>query len=214
MAFKSMALLIFAFLLPNFSYSMTTPKADLGKNCHGVLATGISHEGLPQFVWSRVLSDAEISQTRVFTDNDFEGLQVIGDGSESEVFRNGNIVLKKGEPYNAPETAGPRIRDILYADQLFGSGKLTLAGHWVGKNGVINPVFSQPFVEGRGATQAEINQYMKSKGFTESDKKKTFYKDTPEGRVIAYDLDADNVLVDTEGQLIVIDASAYIEKQN
>ncbi len=170
-------------------------------SCAGILAAAQSSP-----------RDKELLATQLFQMSDFAKMQKIGEGSESEVFRDGNNVFKVAEPYNQSETAGPRIKSILWADQVIGAGTLRLAGYWVGKNGVINPVFQQPFVSGREATPNEIKTYMQNKGFTPIVGSVTsFFKDTPEGRIIAYDLDGANVRVTENGSIAVIDASAYIK---
>ena len=85
-------------------------------------------------------NDADfVAHTQEFKPTDFENLPQIAEGSESTVFRQGDRVLKVGEPYNATESMAPRVEEILRADREIGSGKLKVEGYYRGKNGVLNP---------------------------------------------------------------------------
>ncbi len=143
--------------------------------------------------------------------DDITSLAVVSTGtSESDVYRRGDEVVKVAEEYNAPETMGARVRDKLLADRLLGDGQVRLEGYYRGRKGVLNPVFAQPFIEGRGATQQEIDNLLRKKGFVPHPTKKGRYLIESNGKIYeAQDLDAGNVLVDQQGVPHVIDASVF-----
>lgn len=146
---------------------------------------------------------------REFQLSEFENEEKLAEGSESTVYRKGDKVLKVGEAYNDPASFEPRVASILRGDQEIGSGTLKLAGHYVSPNGVKNPVFRQPFIEGRAATDEEIKKHMTSKGFTHVPSRRMYVKQTPEGLLAASDLDGDNVKVTEDGKTEVIDATVF-----
>lgn len=142
---------------------------------------------------------------------DITSLEVISQGtSESDVYRRGNEAIKVAEEYNAPETIGARVRDKLLADKLLGDGNVRLEGYYRGRKGVLNPVFAEPFIEGRGATQQEIDSMLEQKGFVPHPTKKGRYLIESNRKIYeAQDLDSGNVLVDQQGVPHVIDASVF-----
>lgn len=133
-----------------------------------------------------------------------EGKEKIADGSESTVYRDGDSVVKIGEPYNAPETFNQRVQDAQIINKALGDGSLELIGTYESANGTKNPIFRQKFVEGEKATPEQIDAYMAEKGF---EKKGNGYEGTVDGETYRFtDIDGDNAIVDANGKVTVIDA--------
>lgn len=139
----------------------------------------------------------------------------LASGSEHDVFKKGNLVYKIAEPYNdkSDTTFKQRINTALDISNILGDGKLQVVGVYNSANGTKNPVFQQPFYEGRSATSEEIVKYMKGRGFevekaaeTKSSSP-TFYKVENGEKITAKDLDGDNVKIGKNGQVYVLDAS-------
>jgi hypothetical protein len=138
-----------------------------------------------------------------------EGLTPLAEGSESTVFRDGDKVVKVGEPYNdkADETFDARVNNAKEIDSLLGDGSLEYIGHYESANGAKNPVLTQNYVEGNPATQEEIDAHMESRGFAKNPDGRSYSKIEDGIEYTASDLDGDNVLVDADGNTHVIDAS-------
>ena len=158
------------------------------------------------------LPELDISlQAGAYTGDLLQGKEVIGEGSESTVYKDGDTVIKVSEPYNdnSEETFQARVDRAMDIDNLIGDGTLSVEGFYRSKNGTKNPVFRQTFAEGRPATREEIQGYMESRGFqvkeagTTTD---TFVKVSEGVEITASDLDGANVLVGTDGKFHVIDA--------
>lgn len=133
-----------------------------------------------------------------------EGKEKIADGSESTVYRDGDSVVKIGEPYNAPETFDQRVQDAQIINKVLGDGSLELIGTYESANGTKNPIFRQKFVEGEKATPEQIDAFMAEKGF---EKKGNGYEGVVDGETYRFtDIDSDNAIVDANGKVTVIDA--------
>lgn len=143
------------------------------------------------------------------------GMAFLASGSEHDVFRKGNLVYKIAEPYNdkSDNTFKQRINTALDISNLLGDGELQVVGVYNSANGTKNPVFQQPFYEGRSATSEEIVKYMKGRGFevekaaAAKSASPTFYKVENGEKITAKDLDGDNVKIGKNGQVYVLDAS-------
>jgi hypothetical protein len=157
-------------------------------------------------------TDEEASKGREFNQTEFSNMEEIGEGSESTVYKQGNKVIKVGEPYNSPESLPARVTEVLEADKLAGSGNLTYVGFWRGKNGILNPVFEQPLIEGRQATQEEVDAYMKSKGWTKTQDGK--YELTNEKGTYSTTgdiVEGGNIVVDKDGNTVARDVSVFLK---
>ena len=150
-----------------------------------------------------------------------EGMTRIAEGSESVVYRRGNEVVKVSEPYNdkSDATYQARANVTLAISRLLGDGSVKLLGYYESANGTRNPIFSQQYVEGRGATAEETRAHMQARGFTVREEGKnggsdTFVREIDGATVVARDLDADNVRVTADGKTVVIDAGLSVEGGN
>ena len=126
---------------------------------------------------------------------------LIGEGSEFTVYKDtkGNV-FKIGEAYNSPETFNPRIEQALKLNEI-GGVPTELVGHWKSPNGIMNPIFKQPFIKGKKATQKEIDTYFKNKGFNKI--KDGTYSNS---KSTISDIDPDNVIIDSNNKVNIIDA--------
>ena len=137
-----------------------------------------------------------------------QNLQLIGEGSESAVFRDGAYVLKVGEPYNdkSVDTFFERVRIAMLINSIAGDGSLSLFGFYRSLNGTPNPIFRQNYIFGRGASAIEIKTFFLKQGYQERDGFR-FEKKINNKIYIVFDLDRDNVFVKENGEIIVIDAA-------
>ncbi len=157
-----------------------------------------------------------------FTRNGVEGsfiggMEFIGEGSESTVYRDGSTVIKVSEPYSdkSEETFNERVNNALLIDQLVGNGTLEVVGTYESSNGTLNPVFRQEFTDGRAATIDEINAHMISKGFriiAEGKYGNTYSKTENGYEYTIKDMDQDNVRVEKSGKVSVIDGVVTVKQ--
>jgi hypothetical protein len=82
-------------------------------------------------------------------------LELIGEGSEHTVYRDGDSVVKIAEPYNdkSDETFVARIETAARIDSVLGDGTLEVVGFYRSPNGTKNPIYRQAFVSGQPATR-------------------------------------------------------------
>lgn len=157
-------------------------------------------------------NDAEAAKTKEFTQAEIDAKKKIGEGSESEVYDDGDTVLKVAESYNQAETLADRVEYALRAEKLLGNlSGLRYAGFRRGRNGVLNPVFSQRNLDGPSASKAQIRDLFRDHGWTENSDG-TFSIDTDAGRVSTLsDLyDGGNVIV-VDNKVIPRDVATIIE---
>jgi hypothetical protein len=157
-------------------------------------------------------NDAEAAKTKEFTQAEIDAKEKIGEGSESEVYADGDKVLKVSESYNQAETLAERVEYALRAEKLLGNlSGLQYAGFRRGRNGVLNPVFSQRRIDGPSASRAQVQELFRDHGWTENSDG-TFYIDTEAGRVSTLsDLyDGGNIIV-AEGKVIPRDVATVVE---
>lgn len=141
------------------------------------------------------------------------GLELVGDGSESTVYRRGNKVVKVSEPYNSntEEDYQARINRAKLIDSLIGDGSLEVDGFYRSKNGTKNPIFTQDHVDGRPATREEIKAHMESRGFSVKESGSTT-DSFSKGNIVVGDLDGANVIVTPDGKAHIIDADVTINQ--
>ena len=150
----------------------------------------------------------ELTISRKGVEGEFvDNLEFLEEGSESYVYRDGKKVVKISEPYNDQnnETFDNRVREAIEFDKLFGTGTLRLSGRYRSKNGTLNPIFEQAFVEGNEATQEQIDSHFAEMGF---DKKSdnTFEGEIEGVRYTVGDIDSDNARI-VDGKLSIFDGS-------
>jgi hypothetical protein len=137
-----------------------------------------------------------------FHGESIDGLELIGDGSEFHVYRDGNRVIKIGEPYGDDETYAPRVRAALLLNEIT-EAALTHLGFYLSNNqSVRNPIFTQAYILGRPATDLEIQSHMQGLGFTYNSSKASYHISS----LTVTDLDGDNCRIDTDGKLFILDA--------
>lgn len=129
-----------------------------------------------------------------------QGKELIAEGSESTVYRDGDTVIKVSEPYNDASTFNARVEDARIISEQLGDGSVELIGTYKSKNGTPNPIFRQKFIEGEKATPEQIDAYMESKGF----QKKNGGWENDQYRFT--DIDSDNAIIDADGNVHIIDA--------
>ena len=139
------------------------------------------------------------------------GLELLGNGSESSVYRRGDKVVKVSEPYNNNTEAAyqARVDRAMLIDSLIGDGSLEVEGFYRSKNGTKNPIFTQDYIGGRPATRGEIRAHMESRGFSVKDSSSTtdtFVKTDGTESVTVGDLDGANVIMTPSGKAHIIDA--------
>lgn len=97
-----------------------------------------------------------------------DDLEFIGEGSESTIYRKGNKVIKISEPYYSDQFES-RINNTLLIDSI-NNLNTKLIGFYYSQdskgNKFKNPIFEQDFVEGKEATEEQIDEELKSRGFT------------------------------------------------
>jgi len=157
-------------------------------------------------------SDAEALKTKEFSQAEIDAKEKIGEGSESEVFDDGDNVLKVAESYNQTETLAERVVYALRGEKLLGNlSGLRYAGFRRGRNGVLNPVFSQRKIEGPSATKEQVRELFAKYGWSENNDG-SFFIDTPEGRVTTMrDLYEGGNVIDVNGQAIPRDIGTTID---
>jgi len=151
------------------------------------------------------ISKLDITRNRTGYEGDFlTDAELIGDGSESTVYRKGDKVVKVSEPYNDASTYQPRVDDALLINELVGDGSLQVVGYYESPNGTKNPVYEQNYVEGETVTKAEAKQHLiDNKGFVEVGEKIVIEKDGKYYEV--FDL-TDNFIKNAAGDIVGIDA--------
>lgn len=140
-----------------------------------------------------------------------EGLDFLAEGSESYVYQDtsDNTVVKISEAHNS-DTFNARVQAAYAVDSILGTNSLQLVGAYE-LNGFYNPIFKQNFVEGRDATQNEIETFMRDKGFHNVENTRS-YENTINGVKYTFtDLDGDNVRVLDDGNIVAIDAGVSID---
>jgi len=152
-------------------------------------------------------NEVQLTSNREGMSGDFlKDKTFINEGSEFKVYKdNEGNVFKIGEKYNAPETFNPRVEQALKLNEI-GGVPLTLHGYWKSPNGTKNPIFKQPFIEGRPTLTKEIDDYMKIKNY-----KKTGNNTYENSIYKIEDLQVDNVLIDKDNKYHIIDA--YVTKK-
>lgn len=139
------------------------------------------------------------------------GKEIIGEGSESTVYRNGDKVIKVGEPYNDASTFDVRIKEAKLINDLVGDGSLEVIGHYESPNGTKNPIYEQNFVEGKPLSEQEVGEHLLSKGF---EKTKNGYSIENGGKTYEISDLSDNFFRNSKGGVVGIDASiTEIQKQ-
>jgi hypothetical protein len=157
-------------------------------------------------------NDEEAAKTKEFTQDEIDSKKKIGEGSESEVYEDGDNVIKVAESYNAKETLAERVVYALRAERLLGNlSGLRYAGFRRGKNGVLNPVFSQRKIEGESASKEQVKALFKKYGWTENPNG-TFSIVTPEGKVTTLsDIYDGGNIINVNGAAVPRDVGTIVE---
>ncbi len=157
-------------------------------------------------------NDAEAAKTKEFTQAEIDAKEKIGEGSESEVYSDGDNVIKVPESYNQPETLAERVEYTTRAERLLGNRSgLQYAGFRRGRNGVLNPVFSQRRMDGPSASKEQVQGLFREHGWTENSDG-SFSINTEAGRVSTLsDLyDGGNVII-VDGKVVPRDVATTVE---
>lgn len=129
----------------------------------------------------------------------------VGHGSESWVYaKDGKTVIKSRSTtqFNSIQDA---IESVILHNSLNPNTAYKLVG--IGRSdGEFTLMLEQPYIEGREATQEEINGHMESLGFKKGKDKTNFYSD----QYRYEDLKPANVIIDADGNFNVIDSDVYL----
>jgi len=131
----------------------------------------------------------------------------IGHGSESWVYLKDNKTVIKSRSTTQFNSIQEAIESVILHNALNPNTAYTLVGIGI-SDGEFTLMIEQPLIEGRVATQEEIDEYLHNIGF-EKGREKTSYQNS---RYRYEDLKPANVLIDTEGNFNVIDSDVYLNE--
>lgn len=144
-----------------------------------------------------------------------DGLEFIGEGSESTIYRRGNKVIKISEPYYSDQFES-RINNTLSIDSI-NNLNTRLIGFYYSQdskgNKFKNPIFEQDFVEGKEATEEQIDKELKSRGFTKDTSGYTAKFVNNKTGVTISDVYSGNAFINN-GKVIFVDADITIANTN
>jgi len=131
----------------------------------------------------------------------------IGHGSESWVYLKDKKTVIKSRSTTQFNSIRDAIESVILHNILNPNTAYTLVG--IGKSdGEFTLMLEQPLIEGRNATQEEIDSYMEDLGFEQSGQKTNFHN----SRYRYEDLKPANVIIDADGSFNVIDSDVYIKE--
>lgn len=135
----------------------------------------------------------------------------IGNGGESWVFRKDEHTVIKAKD-NIYDDAYSALESIQIHNTLFPSTKITLVG--IGRSdGELTFILEQPDVHGRAATKEEISNFIKENLKGSKDESVVGDNSYQNDLYKLQDLKPANVLVDTDGNIQVIDGDFYLKNE-
>jgi len=135
-----------------------------------------------------------------------------GKGQESTIYLDGAYVIKNQDTLQSL-TLQEAFDDITLFNALFPGAAKQVIGYGRDNEGCFRIVYRQPFIQGRQPTDVEIETFAKSLGLEHSKHRGDYIvgvHNFSNRNTLVHDLHGENVIVDTIGNIHVIDANVHL----